>query len=154
MAAATTTADITFADAPGVGIVRRWWGSGLTSISVLRPGRKECTFQGEIMPAALDGWRAYGALRNGRCIDLGVFANWADAEKALLARRTGCVSSLPWTGPRPAAPRRAGTVTCDVCGWDYPADGQCQRPELHWTRESIAAEDERRRQRQLADAGQ
>jgi hypothetical protein len=43
--------------------------------------------------------------------------------------------------------------TCPICGWVIvAADGACYRTELHWTPESLAAEDAERRKRQMAVA--
>jgi hypothetical protein len=123
------------------GVVRRVFGESITCISLLRPGYKQHTNQGEIMPAAGGGWRAYGANRNLRNeVDLGVFVDFRDAEEALLSRKTGARSAMAWTGPRPAAPRKPAKRECGICGHPYTGE-RCERTELHWTAASIAAEE-------------
>jgi len=108
-------------------------------ITVLRSHRqKNPTFQGTVFMR--DGmWHAEAASRITPAV-VGVFADYVDAENALVARKTGLVSHQPWTGPRPQRPFRP---TCRVCGWEL-AGGECTRPDLHWTPASVAAEDEAR----------
>jgi hypothetical protein len=126
-------------------------------ITVLRTWRqKHPTYQGTVV--LRDGtWHAETPTRDL----LGTFADYADAENALLHLRTGVVSTQPWTGPRPYRCGECDDVfigrsehdcphpKCSTCGW-HLYDGKCRRTDLHWTPASIAADEARRAERRNA----
>jgi hypothetical protein len=125
-------------------------------ITVLRVDRAHPTYQGTVV--LRDGmWHAEAAGRNPHTVLVGVFAEYVDAENALVARRTGITSTQKWTGPRPRRCEECrlqyvGDIcpepSCYICGHHLYA-GQCRRLELHWTPESLAEDELRRRARHV-----
>jgi hypothetical protein len=105
-------------------------GHFLFEITVIRSWRqKHATYQGAVVLFE-DGWHAEGANARGGATLIGVFAEYRDAEDALVARKTGLTSAQPWTGPRPLQPIRP---KCGVCGNRKAAWGAtCPRLDTHW----------------------
>jgi hypothetical protein len=121
----------TFLDgAPGV--------PGLFEITVIRSWRqKRATYQGFVFHQ--DGAWTAEVTRGKTRETVGAFADYVDAENALVAVRTGILSYQPWDGPRPAGP--PAIPTCATCGNDLyvvgevgsdTLAGECTRLDLHW----------------------
>jgi hypothetical protein len=108
-------------------------------ITVIRSWRqKGATYQG-IVYWQDSAWTAETVRVGPRMKEIGTFADYADAENALVAIRTGIMSYQPWDGPRPAGPPTI--PTCATCGnqlyvvGEIGSDtlaGECSRPDLHW----------------------
>lgn len=131
-------------------VVRRVIMDGQTTmwfeVSIIRtPRQVKATYQGTVQ--MIDGqFHALAATAN-LPVDLGAFADYVDAEAALLKRRSGVTSAMVWTGPRPRTPG----AECHICGRKL-IDGECRRLDLHWTPASLAAEDAERDRRRRARA--
>lgn len=142
------------------GISRNGDGTMWFEISVIRrPEQAGATFQGSINMR--DGrWIVEVAKAGGHVEELpDTFDEYIDAENTLIAIRTGVMSDMPWTGPRPRRCEEAMDCTtvwigdafsrcpkhryCRKCGWPLYDDGNCTRPDLHWTRASIAEQSAR-----------
>jgi hypothetical protein len=108
-------------------------GVAVLEISVWRNARQlRPTFQGEVQNAVGGGWTATTWIRSStgeRKIVVGSFADYADAERALVRVRTGKVSSVVWAGPRPV--RTHNVRTCGICGHPVAGDAMCRRTALH-----------------------
>ncbi len=139
---------------PGTTVVSRTAVSGAAGamwfeVTVMRRGDQvHPTFQGTVF--LRDGsWIAEAA--SSSTTDLGRFNDFVDAENALVKRRTGVRSSQPWTGPRPRRCELCGITyvgecpkpSCGNCG-HHLVHGICRRTDLHWTKESLAADETRR----------
>jgi hypothetical protein len=146
------------------GGTRMWF-----EISCIRRAEQQgATFQGSINLE--DGrWIVEVAKAGGRVEKLAdTFDDYIDAEDALLRIRTGVMSDYPWFGPRPrrceaydwcghvwigeAGSRCSKHRYCRKCGWPLYDDGDCTRPDLHWTPAKIAAQNARRAAREAARA--
>lgn len=113
-------------------------------VTVLRtPDQRNPTYQGSVHLGTDGLWHA-DAVTDYAATTIGRYGDYADAETVLVERRTGIRSTQTWTGPRPARRHRP---TCHTCGHHLGHDGVCRRNDLHWTPESIAAEEARRAQR-------
>lgn len=127
-------------------------------ITAFRIDRVNPTYQGTIV--LRDGhWVAEGATPTHHIL-IGVFDDFVDAENALVARRTGITSTQKWHGPRPRRCEECGLAyvgdlcpepSCYICG-HHLYGAECSRPDLHWTPESLAEQDVRRRTRDIIRA--
>lgn len=113
---------------------------GFFEITVIRTWRqKNPTYQGIVFWR--DGaWQAEATRGKAGKEIIGAFADYVDAENALVAVRTGEPSCAVWDGPRPAGP--PALPTCATCGnelyvvgdvdGDNATAGECSRLDLHW----------------------
>jgi hypothetical protein len=98
-------------------------------ITLMRsPGQRNATFQGTVVLLA-GRWHAQAPTAGTAIIDAGTFADYVDAENALVTRVSRLRSAQQWTGPRPTKPVRP---SCRVCGNTLTA-GACRRTDLHWS---------------------
>lgn len=118
----------------GAAVVSRTYAGGdregFFEITVIRSWRqKSATYQGIVYYRA-GAWHAE-ATRGGSSMEVvGTYADYVDAENALVTIRTRVKSYQSWDGPRPSQPAQA--PLCVVCGWALHRDGDCTRTDLHW----------------------
>ena len=133
------------------GVVARTDAGGVWEVALLRPRCTYGRFQGSVYPTGTPGvWR----LRGPKGEELGtVTGDYIDAEAVLIARRSEVRSQAVAVWPAhmrhaisPTAQREARRIAreatlprCGDCGHLLPQGGECERPDLHWTLDSLGA---------------
>lgn len=129
-------------------------GTFLVTVVLWRPSLRHPQLQGTVTMTWDGDQLVYQASDpDGRVV--ATTRTYLDAEAALLPRRTRTRSQGDYDWPAPILAGLTPTSrrpACDICGWAV-RDGVCSRPDLHWTSESLAADQERRAVRRTASKG-
>lgn len=126
------------------GAVRRTFvAAHITEITLRRIGFKHDQFQGMVESLTGGGFLAVDA----KLREVGRFGDYMDAEAALLPLRLRCRSHAVSVWPELILQDlrlRADAVEyphgqCGNCGNELAGNGECTRPDLRWTPESLKA---------------
>lgn len=121
-------------------VARTWLPGGMAEVVLWRRHNRHAQYQGAVTHVG-DQWVA----TDPRGREITRKANYIDAEAALLPlrNRRRSIAEHHWPVGMLAALRAPRFEQCDICGWEV-RDGECTRTDLHWTPESLAADEARR----------